>query len=255
MYDRSLDLSEVFVPVSIAGLQNDDLVDLLGQLTRTYPISEVRPAIDAYEDPIAMGSALNALVRKLYRESKDVATMIAVGDMGLAYCLKKAQLESDEGKIRELKKLGQVIGFSTAVNCWPGWADAGIVIEEAHMRAGAEIAGRCCELVQELALAPRERGGAHWLVGALELALRRFSSARAAFERAEQIFLTDDATFPYALMARGYIALVQKADPQSQEVGAVLLDEALERLRAEGSKDAIFFADQLTTADRVLIGK
>jgi hypothetical protein len=33
-----------------------------------------------------------------------------------------------------------------------------------------------------------------------------------------------------------------------------MLRSALESLRAEGSKDAAFFADQLATADRVLIG-
>jgi hypothetical protein len=46
--------------------------------------------------------------------------MIDTGNLGLAYCLRKAALEFDKDKIRELKKLGQIIAFNTAVNCWPG---------------------------------------------------------------------------------------------------------------------------------------
>jgi cytochrome c-type biogenesis protein CcmH/NrfG len=109
-------------------------------------------------------------------------------------------------------------------------------------------------LVQQLALPARAQGGAHWLVGALELAAGRFDVARVAFEQAEQVFLTDDAIFAYTLMARGYVALAYKADPQYRQEGADLLRAALERLRTEGSKDAVFFADQIATADRVLIG-
>ena len=56
-------------------------------------------------------------------------------------------------------------------------------------------------------------------------------------------------------MVRGYIALALKADPQSRPEGLNMLSETLARLRAEGSKDAIFFADQLGTADRVLLEK
>jgi hypothetical protein len=66
---------------------------------------------------------------------------------------------------------------------------------------------------------------------------------------------TANATSSYALMARGYIALALKADPQRRTEGMNMLSEILARLRAEGSQDAIFFADQLATADRVLLEK
>jgi cytochrome c-type biogenesis protein CcmH/NrfG len=125
--------------------------------------------------------------------------------------------------------------------------------ESAHKR-WPRNRGQVPGLVQELALTPREPGGAHWLVGALKLAVGEYTGARVSFEQAEQAFLSGDAPLAYALMARGYIALARKADPQCRREGADLLNQALERLRAEGSKDAIFFADQLFTADRVLIG-
>jgi hypothetical protein len=82
-----------------------------------------------------------------------------------------------------------------------------------------------------------------------------FGAARVAFEQAEQVFLTANATPLYDLMACCYIALAQKADSQSRTEGMNMLSETLARLRAEGSKDAIFFADQLATADRVLLEK
>jgi hypothetical protein len=246
-------LGEVALSVSLAGLQNEGLIDVIIPMIGSRH-ADLIPEIDAYEDPLAMAAALNAVVKKLYRESRDITNMIAAGDLGVAYCLRKAALESDSNKIIELKKLGQIIAFNTAVNCWPGWADSGAVIEEAHIRAAIELAVRSRDLVQELALPARAQGGAHWLLGALELAAGRFDVARGAFEQAEQAFLIDDAIFAYTLMARGYVALARKADPRSRLEGADMLRSALESLRAEGSKDAAFFADQLATADRVLIG-
>jgi hypothetical protein len=233
----------------------EDLAEILIPMIRNGRVGDAIRLIDLYEDPITMGGALGTVVRKLYQGSQDVTNMIAAGDLGLAYCLRKAALESDRDKTRELKKLGKMIAFNTAANCWPGWADADVVIEEAHIRAGIKLAAQCRNLMQELALAPREQGGAHWLVGALELAGGGFEVARASFEQAEHWFLTDDHLLPYALMARGYMALARKADPRSRQEGADALIEVLDRLRAEGSKDAVFFADQLGTAERVLIGE
>lgn len=57
----------------------------------------------------------------------------------------------------------------------------------------------------------------------------------------------------YELMARGYIALARKADPVSAPVGARDFSAALQELRNEGSKDSIFFAEQLVVAERTLL--
>jgi hypothetical protein len=238
---------------SLADRRKEALVDRLIQMIRSRRVSDAISAIDAYEDPTAIGSALNSIVKKLYREYSDVTDMIVAGNLGLDYCLRKSAAESNEDKIRELKKLGKIIAFNAAANCWPGWGDPGIIIEEAHLSSGIKLASQSRDLVQELGLGPREQGTADWLVGALELAAGRFGAARVAFEQAEQVFLTADAASLYALMARGYIALARKADPQSRTEGMNMLSETLARLRAVGSKDAIFFADQLATADHVLL--
>jgi hypothetical protein len=240
---------------SLRDLRKEALVDRLIQMIRGRHGSDPISVIDTHEDPTAIGSALNSVVKKLYREYSDVTNMIVAGNIGLDYCLRKSAAESNEEKRRELKKLGKIIAFNTAANCWPGWGDPGIIIEEAHLRDGIKLATESRALVQELALEPREQGTAHWLVGALELAAGRFRAARVAFEQAEQVSLTAAATSVNALMARGYISLARKADPQSRTEGMNMLSETLARLRAEGSKDALFFADQLATADRVLLEK
>jgi len=239
------------VSIVLADLDGDELVDVLLRMIRSDRVSELTSTIDTYEDPITMGTTFGSVAKRLYREYQDVTHMLVAGDMGLAYCLRKAALESDKDTIRELKKLGHGIAFNTAVNCWPGWADTGIVIEDAHISAGIEIATTCLRLARELALTGREQGGAHWLIGALELAAGRFVLARVAFEQAEQVYRADEAALPYALMARGYMALARKADPQFRVEGRDTLHIALDRLRLEGSKDALFFADQIATAERL----
>lgn len=233
----------------------EDLVDVVVQMIRSNRLNELASTIDAHDDPMPVGSAFHSSVKKLYREHKDVGHMLVAGEAGLAYCLNQANLESDENKTRELKKLGRAIAYNTAVNCWPGWGDDGIVIADSNIAAAIKIAQQCLNLTQELALGPRPLGGAHWLVGALELAAHRFDVARRAFEQAERAYLIDASLPAYVLMARGYVALTGKSDPHSPLETGEALNEALSRLRAEGSKDAMFFADQIATANRLLFEK
>src|SRR5260370_4438290 len=184
---------------SLPDLRKEALVDSLIQMIRSRRVSDAISVIDSHEDPTAIGSALNSIVKKLYREYSDVTVMIVAGNLGFDYCQRKSAAESNEDKIRELKKLGKIIAFNTAANCWPGWGDPGIIIEEAHLRSGIKLATQSRDLVQELSLGPREQGTAHWLVGALELAGGRFGAARVAFEHAEQVFLTTNPKLLYAL--------------------------------------------------------
>jgi len=230
----------------------DDLVVVLVQMIRTNRRSELASKIDAHPDPGTIGSAFNSSIKKLYREYKDVPHMLVAGEAGVAYCLNRANLESDPNKATELQKLARAIAYNTAVNCWPGWGDADIVIDESNINAGIKIAQQCLDLTQQLALGPRALGGAHWLIGTLELAAHRFDAARVEFEHAERIYHYDESLPAYVLMARGYLALTGKADPHSRSENAETLTQALDRLRADGSKDAIFFADQIATANRLL---
>jgi hypothetical protein len=237
---------------------DDKLVDGLIAMIRNGRVSDAMAVIESHADPCAMAAALGAAVKALYRQH-DVTRMIVAGQIGLAYCLRQAGVAADEDTARQLKQIGRAIAFNTAANCWPGWGDAGIVIADAHVAVGLELAIASRALVQDLGLAPRAQGSAHWLVGALELAAGRFEAAYAAFAQAEQAVLaadaaSSDALAASALMARGYMALARKADPRSRTEGADRLGETVARLRAAGSKEARFFADQLATADRILLG-
>jgi len=242
---------------SVADPKDEHLVHRLVEMIRSGRVGDAMALIEAHADPGAMGAALGSAVKTIYREHHDVTSMIVAGNIGLAYCVRNAALAADDDAARQLRTIGRTIAFNAAANCWPGWGDAGIVIEDAHILAGLKLAEESRALVQELGLGARAQGTAQWLVGALELAAGRLAAARAAFAQAEQVFLAADAGASqapaHALMARGYMALAQKADPQSRAEGAATLSEILARLRAEGSKDAIFFADQLATADRILI--
>ena len=57
----------------------------------------------------------------------------------------------------------------------------------------------------------------------------------------------------HVLMAEGYTALALKTQPESRLAGGHELARILLLLGSRGSKDAQFFANQLITADRVLI--
>lgn len=229
----------------------ENLDDALIAAIRNGRLQEIARAINGQQDPIVVASAFGDAVKKLYREH-DVANMIVACETGLAYCRQQALGQSDGEKARELKKLSRAIAYNTATNCWPGWGDDGIVIEESHISAALPIAAECLSLAQELALPPRALGGALWLVGALELAAGRYGIAQSKFEEAERAFLGDQALTSYALMARGYIALARKADPGHRMEGAEELKDAMDQLRRDASKDANFFADQIAKADFLL---
>lgn len=231
---------------------SEDLADKLVQLLRQGRGSELPSIVAAQPDPAATAAAFNATVKRLYRQHHDVVSMIIAGTLGLAYCHDQAARMPD--KAMELKMLGKAISFNTAANCWPGWGDAGIVITEAAISRGLQLALASRDLVRELALGPRDRGTADWLVGALELAAGRPDAAGEAFARAEAAFAAADPAAPNVLLAQGYAALARKAQPQSRAQGAALLDDIVNRLRLAGSKEAVFFADQLVTAATLLLG-
>jgi hypothetical protein len=203
-------------------------------------------------DSLEAGAAFSALGKALYRDRKDVTAMVVVGEAGVTFCLQEARSAMDAATAATLMKRARDIAFNTAANCWPGWGDDGIRIEPGHLQAGLRLAGICRDLVDELRLGQKALGKADWLIGALRLAAGRPNEALPDFEHARRAFeLGGDASAE--LMARGYAALAQKADAVSAPVGARNFAAALQALREEGSKDSIFYAEQLITAERILL--
>lgn len=82
------------------------------------------------------------------------------------------------------------------------------------------------------------------------MAAGSLSTAIAQFLRVEEAFQAVQLPVP-AAMARGYVALAEKALPESHLRGAESLATILRSLRGMESREAHFFADQLLTADRI----
>jgi hypothetical protein len=203
-------------------------------------------------DALEAGRAFSELGKKLYRERKDVTAMIAIGETGIAFCLREARSAAETGTATGLKRLARNIAYNTAANCWPGWGDEGIRIDQQHMRAALTLAGICSDLVDELQLGQAALGKAAWLTGALKLAMNRPREALLDFERARRASEAGGEAAP-ELMALGYVALARKADPISASIGAREFETALQSLREDGSKESLFFAEQLVVAERILL--
>jgi hypothetical protein len=220
----------------------------------THAIAEAVSIITCCGDPIEAGAAFAALGKVLYRDRKDVTAMIAVGEAGVTFCLQEAGSAVDAATAAALRKRARGVAFNTAANCWPGWGDDGICIDRGHLQSGLALAGTCRDLVDELQLGQQALGKADWLIGALKLAAGRIDEALADFERARHA-LEAGGDAAGELMARGYVALARKADPISAAVGAHEFAAALQALRNEGSKDSLFYAEQLVTADRIMLAQ
>jgi hypothetical protein len=71
--------------------------------------------------------------------------------------------------------------FNAAADCWPGWSLEAPVIDEETLLISLTIAQRSATLVDKLGLGALQEETARWLVGAFELALRRFPDAASSF--------------------------------------------------------------------------
>jgi hypothetical protein len=206
--------------------------------------------IERVGDHLQVAGAYAALVKKAYRELRDVASMLALAEAACRFCLREAT-EADETVATRLKQNAKTIAYNAAANCWPGWGDEGVVISVEHVQAGLKLAQLSRSLVQELDLGDKALGTAHWLIGALELASGRLLDAVASFSRAEEAFHADGDT-ACVLMAQGYGALAQRVAPRPDAGQEVKLKRVLDQLRAEGSKQASFFAEQIARAGPLL---
>jgi hypothetical protein len=189
------------------------------------------------------------LCKRAYRDLKSVPTMTTIAWEAVGLGLKCAAASRDSESASRYKSRARAIAYNAGANCWPGWGDP-VEIKPADIAEGLKLAERSYDLVEELGLGDEAMGKALWLVGALQMAAGRLSTAIAQFLRAEEAFHA--AQLPvHVAMARGYAALATKALPESHLRGTESLAAILQSLRAMESRGAQFFADQLVTADRI----
>ena len=212
-------------------------------------VSAAVAAITACADTELALEALARLCQRVYRDLKSVPTMTALAWEAVGLGLQCAAASSDPESASRYKARAKAIAYNAGANCWPGWGDA-VEIKPADIAEGLRLAEQSFELVGELRLGDKAIGTSLWLVGALQMALGRISTAITQFLRAEEAFQSAQLPVP-AAMARGYVALAEKALPESHLRGAESLARILRSLRGMESREAQFFADQLLTADRI----
>jgi hypothetical protein len=197
--------------------------------------------------------ALEQLCKRAYHDLKSVPIMTAIAWEAVGFGLKCAAASPDRESANMYKARARAIAYNAGANCWPGWGDA-VEIKSVDIAEGLKLAQRSYDLVEELGLGDKAMGSAVWLIGALQMACGRMSTASAEFLRAEEVFHAAQLA-PQAAMARGYAALADKALPESHLRGTESLAAILRSLRAMESREARFFADQLVTADKIFSAK
>ena len=228
-----------------------DFISLLA-FVQAGKVVEAISIVEAIPNPMEASVAFIELSRQAYREVKDISSMVALANAGTQFALLNAASSENAADAEKLRKYAKILAFNTAANCWPGWGDIGIDIKEDHLQAGLKLAVLCRDLAVELNLGHKQLGTSHWLIGALDLAMGQYAEALVELQRAREEYQAGGDS-DCVLMAEGYTALVLKAQPESRLAGGHELARILLLLRKRDSKDARFFANQLITADRVLI--
>ena len=239
MHQDKIGPSEAHLASLLALVQNGRVAEAISQL-------------EANPNPMEAAVAFSELSRQTYRQLRNVSSMVALSNAGVQFALAKAASSANSADAAQFRKYAKILAFNTAANCWPGWDEDGIEITKEHLQSGLQLAALSRDLVVELIQGHQPLGTAHWLIGALTLAMGQSADAFAEFQRATDEFQAASDS-DCVLMAEGYQALALKAQPQSRSAGELEFDRVLLLLRNRASDDAQFFANQLITADRVLI--
>lgn len=191
----------------------------------------------------------------LYNEHQDVRGLIALSRAGIQYGLAAAAgcAATDPEFSRRIKGLAKVLAYNLGANTWPGWDDAGIVLTASDVQVGLDAARLNLRLAIELQRGDEPLANAHWLVGAQELARRKYPAATESFARAaDRAAATGKQDFEQ--MMHAYRALADGlADPSS--AAAQEFEARIAALRQTGTDDGRFFAEQLETAHRVFTSR
>jgi len=223
------------------------------QLVEQGDLGTALAGLSAHPDPLEVAKAHAGLAAFLYNTKKDVSGMLDCGRAGIKLSLAAAEQNSktDEAVAARLEDKAKTLAFNVAANCWPGWDDDGIALTTEHMRTGLALAEQSLELVRKLRLGDQRQGTAHWLVGALHLALGHNGLAAMEFDCAKAAF--DAAHQPIeSRMVSGYRAIGDQRDGAKRDDAVREFARIVAALESENSDKARFFARQLRRAERVL---
>ena len=230
------------------------------QIAREADAFQAIACLESRDDVLAVGQDYSELVRSTYAD-KNVAGMISFGLAGMHFCLAEAQRRhaSEPENSAKLKGLAKTIAYNLGANTWPGWNDEGIVLGATDLAIGMDAGLLNLRLAQELSRGPEVMGNAYWLIGAHHLAASQPEQALKIFVQAEQAF--QQAGKPdFASMAAGYAALATKFTAAANDAPLPVKENAdrqlqtiLQKLETSEGEDAKFFAEQIRTAEKVLL--
>ena len=193
-----------------------------------------------------VGEAANTwslLVDKAYQSEKNVVLMNQIGRCGLQFLLSKAGA-AEKGLREKLLAAARGLSYNLAANNWPGWGEAGITCDASTLAEGLDFARLHMRLVLALKEDEDKQANAHWVVGAILLAQKKFDASRKEFAlAADQFTLAKKDDFHW--MAVGYDGLAAKL---AAAPGAEKYDEALKALEKLKTDDAREFRQQLAKA-------
>jgi hypothetical protein len=234
-----------------------DRAEVLTKVRALIADRDVYAAIEYMQslgEPPVVAKAYGQLVMDLYWKAKDVPAVVALGRAGILYCLTMAnrlEAKSPEGAAPWFGQ-AKMIAYNVGSFTWPGWAEKGITLRPADVRAGREAAALNLRLAIKLKVPPQKLSAAHWLVGAHHLAAGKHQDAVRSFTTAgERSTEAKDAAG--AQMNAGYVGvalILSGAEPSGRKA----LDAAVKKLTEIGSDDAQFYAKQLTDVLKALQG-
>jgi hypothetical protein len=186
------------------------------------------------------------VLRHAYWQKKDLPGTIRIGQAGIALGEQLASRFPDQAS--EIKSQVKAIQYNLASFTWPGWDEPGFEITPEQGQLGLAAAKENLRLAIELKkdLLPLSR--AHWMLGAQQMAVADYSSAREDFAQAEG-FASQAGSAGEALLAQGFALLTSLlASPGNRDHS-----NQLEELKASLKKEehGEFFVKQIEDARRV----
>ncbi len=245
---------------AVNGQVNGQEADRAAILTQTLKLAAEGDTFQAFDflesrnQPRQVVELYSEFVRRIYAEKKDIPLMLAFGRQGISVALRdaKALQATDRETSLALQGIAKSIAYNLGSNTWPGWDEPGIILTRSDIALGVDAAVLNLRLGTELRRSPEAMGNAYWLVGAQHLAGGRTALALEAFGAAKVEFAK--ASKPdYVLMTTGYLALTRQLVEETRVAGTEELQRALAELQQSPSDDAKFFAEQIQTAERVLL--
>jgi hypothetical protein len=186
--------------------------------------AEAAATIETEEDPARVLAMYHGAIRHLYWANKDVATIVELGGSAMAY----GEQHTDAALLGLLKAICYDLGSF----CWPGWAEAGIEIDDDTLAFGRQAAERNSALAESPDVPALGKASAQWLIGAHRLAADERDHAVRAFEAcATQAHLAKERGLE--LLATNY-ARIARSEPLDLEAFAGLedADELIAQLEA-----------------------